>query len=135
MLMWIFGGVQNNEVHIHEHDRASGYLVLEKARVKWFLSINYDVLPKEIKSKGLRTYRSLKIGTEQFEFSGGFTELHTKSYEQILSGQGFGLEEARNAIQIVYDIRRMSPEMNVAHAHEMSKLNLSNHPFDKENRK
>ena len=135
MLMWVFGEVQHNEVHIHAHDRASGYLELERARVKWFLSINYDVIPEEIKAKGLRTYRSLKIGTEEFEFSGGFTELHTKSYEHILSGNGFGLEEARNAIQIVYDIRRMTPEMNAEKAHLMSSMNRSSHPFDKENRK
>jgi len=129
MLMWIFGEVTTSEVHIHRHDRASGYLELERARVKWFLSINYDVLPDEIKAKGLRTYRSLKIGEEEFEFSGGFTELHTKSYEHILSGHGFGLEDARDAIQIVYDIRNMHPELRPERAHHLSSKELAPHPF------
>ena len=109
MLQWVFGPVQKSVVHLHRHDRAAGYLELKKARVRWFLSINYDLIPEEIKEKGMRTYRSLTIGDEEFEFSGGFTELHTRSYEHILEGKGFDLEDARSAIQLVHDIRFQEP--------------------------
>ncbi|MCA1758311.1 MAG: hypothetical protein LC658_00955 [Bacteroidales bacterium] len=85
----IFGDIKENIVHLHIHDRAAGYLVLEKARVRWFLSINYDTIPASAKEKGMSTYHSITIEGEEFEFSGGFTELHTKSYEHILSGNGF----------------------------------------------
>jgi lipopolysaccharide transport system permease protein len=78
MLFWIFGDLKENVVHLHEHDRAAGYLELERARVRWFLSINYDVIPEHIKATGARTYRSLQIEGQEFEFSGGFTELHTR---------------------------------------------------------
>ena len=78
MLGWIFGDLRQNTVHVHTHDRAAGYLEFERARVRWFLSINYDVLPEEIKAKGMRTYRSITVDGEELEFSKGFTELHTK---------------------------------------------------------
>ncbi len=105
MLGWLFGKVQNNVVHVHEADYASGYLEFEKARVRWFLSINAQHLPEEARAKHLTTYRSLTIEGEEFEFSGGFTELHTESYKHILSGQGFSLAENRQAIEIVHQIR------------------------------
>ena len=105
MLSWIFGEVKSNTVHVHTHDRASGYLELEKVRIRWFLSINEDVLPKELKEKGQRTYRSIKVEGKELEFSGGFTDLHTVSYKEILKGNGYGINDARQAIEIVYDIR------------------------------
>lgn len=131
MLMWIFGGVKKNVVHVHTHDRASGYLELERARVRWFLSINYDLIPKEIKEKGMRTYRSIKIGEQEFEFSGGFTELHTRSYEEVLKGNGFRISEARNAIQIVHDIRNAEAVGVKEDAHPLAYQSLSKHPFAK----
>lgn len=106
MLMWVFGDVKKNEVYKHETDHASGALQLEQANVKWFLSINYDHIPKEVKEKGKRTYRSLTIEGEEIEFSDGFTDLHTKSYEGILNGNGFGVGEARKSIDLVNQIRR-----------------------------
>jgi UDP-N-acetyl-2-amino-2-deoxyglucuronate dehydrogenase len=109
MLTWIFGGVKNNTVNIHTLDRAAGYLELEKARVRWFLSINYDTIPQEIKAQGKRTYRSIKIEGEELEFSDGFTDLHTISYEQILAGNGFRIGESRTAIEIVHEIREATP--------------------------
>jgi len=109
MLHWIFGDVKQNIVHIHAQDRAAGYLEFERARVRWFLSINADTLPDAVKAKGGRTYRSLTIEGEEYEFSEGFTELHTLSYKDVLSGGGFGIEEARTAIQIVHDIRKQDP--------------------------
>ena len=109
MLSWIFGEVIQNTVNIHAPDRAAGFLELENARVRWFLSINADDLPEEIKLKGQRTYRSITIEDEEVEFSEGFTNLHTKSYEEIEAGNGFGIEETRQAINIVHDIRSKKP--------------------------
>lgn len=130
MLCWIFGPVQQNVVHIHTHDRAAGYLEFEKARVRWFLSINIDTIPADIIASGKRTYRSLSINGESFEFSEGFTELHTESYRRILKGEGFELEEARNAIQIVHDIRKQTPIGAVGDYHPFVKLPVSRHPFE-----
>lgn len=109
MLSWIFGEVQENIVHVHENDRAAGYLEFENARVRWFLSINADYIPKEIKSKGQTTFRSIKIDGEELEFSGGFKDLHTTVYKDILNGKGYGLDAARQAIKIVHDIRNTKP--------------------------
>jgi UDP-N-acetyl-2-amino-2-deoxyglucuronate dehydrogenase len=131
MLSWIFGELKENIVHIHEHDRAAGYLEFEKARVRWFLSINYDTLAEDLKEKGLRTYRSIKMDGEEIEFSGGFTELHTRSYEDILAGGGFKVEEARKAIQIVQQIRNTKPVGLKGDYHPMAALPLAQHPFIK----
>jgi UDP-N-acetyl-2-amino-2-deoxyglucuronate dehydrogenase len=109
MLIWIFGEVKLNRVHILKGDKAAGYLELEKARVRWFLSIDYQDIPQLVKNGGKRTYRSITVNGEEIEFSGGFTDLHTISYEKILSGEGFGLEAARNSIGIVYTIRNTQP--------------------------
>lgn len=129
MLTWIFGDVVKNTVHIHTHDRAAGFLELEKARVKWFLSINYDCLPEIVKEKGLRTYRSILLDGEEIEFSGGFTDLHTRSYEAILEGKGFTIGAARRAIEIVHNIRKQDPVGLVGDFHPLAKLPLSEHPF------
>lgn len=129
MLMWIFGDVKSNKVHVHTHDRAAGYIELEKARVRWFLSINYDCIPNHIKSTGARTYRSLQVGEEEFEFSGGFTDLHTKSYQEILKGNGFRIEAAKKAIQVVHDIRHAEKIGLKGDYHPLAKLPLSKHPF------
>ena len=108
MLMWIFGDVKENIVHSHKDDTASGTLLLENAEVEWLLSIDATNLPAEAKQNGKRTFRSLMIDGESFEFSEGFTELHNLSYEQILNGKGFPLSETRKAIQLVHDIRNAS---------------------------
>ena len=108
MLSWIFGEVQENVVHLRAKDKSSGYLEFKNARVRWFLSINEHDLPIHIQEKGQRTYRSITIDNEELEFSSGFTDLHTKSYEHILKGKGFGMQEAQKSIQIVHDIRNTS---------------------------
>jgi len=105
MLSWVFGGVQDNQVHLLEEDKAAGYLELENARVRWFLSIDYNDLPEAVKSKEQRTYRSIMIENNEIEFSGGFTDLHTETYRHILGGKGFGLEDARNSVTTVHHIR------------------------------
>jgi UDP-N-acetyl-2-amino-2-deoxyglucuronate dehydrogenase len=105
MLMWIFGAVKESKVfHQNEHT-AEGFLTLERARVKWMLSIDPATLPKAIIDKGQRTYRSIRIEGEEIEFSEGFTDLHTKSYQEILNGNGFGLADARPSIELVHAIR------------------------------
>ena len=108
MLGWIFGDLKKNEAHIKNNDASAGYLEFKHARVRWFLSVNYDYIPKEIKAIGQRTYRSITVDGNEIEFSGGFTELHTKSYEHILYGEGFGLDEARKSIEIVSYIRNQT---------------------------
>lgn len=110
MLAWIFGKPQHIEVHYSEPlKKMAGYIELEKANVRWFLSVDYNDLPDEIKNKGQRTYRSITIDGEEIEFSEGFTDLHTAVYKDILSGGGFGIEDARTSIEIVYEIRNLNP--------------------------
>ena len=105
MLLWVFGDVKHNEVHLREANRSAGYLEFEHAKVRWFLSVDFDYIPDEIKKTGQRTYRSITVNNEEIEFSGGFADLHTKSFEDILNGGGFGLEDARKSIEIVSNIR------------------------------
>ena len=105
MLLWIFGDVMTNEVRQHTTETASGRLELEKANVEWLLSIDSNTLPPEVKQAGKRTFRSMTIDEDEFEFSEGFTELHTRSYEEILKGNGFSIEESRKSIELVHKIR------------------------------
>ena len=109
MLIWIFGGVKENVVHVHREDVASGSLDLAHARVRWFLSINYEHIPDEMKEKGQRTYRSVAVDSDEIEFSAGFTDLHTISYQHILSDGGFGLGEVRPCVETAHDIRVAKP--------------------------
>jgi UDP-N-acetyl-2-amino-2-deoxyglucuronate dehydrogenase len=131
MLTWIFGDVKENIVHLHTHDRAAGFLQLEKARVRWFLSINSNVLPNEIKAKGQTTYRSITIEGKELEFSEGFTDLHTRSYEEILNGNGFEMEEARKSIGIVHSIRNQTPIGLKGDYHPFAQKEQSTHPFSR----
>ena len=105
MLQWIFGPMQDFTVNEKSHDTNAGTLVLERAKVNWYLSINAENLPESVKSKGIATYRTLSIEGEEIEFSKGFTDLHTVSYREILEGKGYGLADAKNAIEIVSQIR------------------------------
>ena len=105
MLHFIFGPVVKNEVHFRDEQTCSGYLEYERARVKWFLSINASNLPDNAVEGEKLTYRSIMIEGEELEFSGGFTDLHTQSYERILAGEGYGVDENRTAIETVEKIR------------------------------
>lgn len=105
MLHFVFGDLQNNVVHHSSDVNAAGYLEYERARVRWFLSINFDDLPPGLRDK--RTFRSITVDGEEIEFSDGFTDLHTRSYEEILFGNGFALSESRVAIETVAAIREM----------------------------
>ena len=109
MLLWIFGKVQRSNVHVYERHKAAGFLQLEKANVRWFLSLNSMDLPKIITDNGLRTFRSINISGQEVEFSGGFTDLHTLTYQNILDGNGFGIEDTRASIEITDRIRNTNP--------------------------
>lgn len=109
MLIWIFGQVKENIVHVQQTNKAGGFLQLERANIRWFLSIDYNDVPLEIKEKGQRTFRSISIEKNEFEFSEGFTNLHTISYQHILNGSGFGLSDIKPCIQTVYNIRNSTP--------------------------
>ena len=129
MLSWIFGPVEENIVHVASHDRVAGFLRLKNARVRYFLSINAEHLPANAVQGEKRTYRTIMIDGEEFEFSQGFTELHTKSYQKILAGEGFRVGEARNCINIVHTIRNAAPVGLKGDYHPMAKYPLAKHPF------
>lgn len=107
MLCWIFGDVKENVVHLKTPDTNAGSLKLKHANVRWFLSVNYGYIPNNVKARGLTTFRSITVNNEEIEFSGGFTDLHTRSYEEILKGNGFGLDEAFGSINTVSTIRNL----------------------------
>jgi len=109
MLIWIFGDVQHSTVEIHTDDTAKGKLQLKNANVEWSLSINENALPDSVRKTGKKTFRTLQIDGDEFEFSEGFTDLHTKSYEDILAGKGFGIADTKKAIELVHQIRNQKP--------------------------
>jgi len=121
MLGWVFGDIKKNEAHLKQSDASAGFLEFKYAKVRWFLSVNYDYIPGNIKESGQRTYRSITVDGNEIEFSEGFTDLHTESYKQILSGNGFGLEEARKSIKIVSDIRNQDVVNNSSDVHPFVK--------------
>jgi UDP-N-acetyl-2-amino-2-deoxyglucuronate dehydrogenase len=109
MLCWIFGEVEENIVNLKTPDTNAGTFKLKHANVRWFLSVNYNYIPKKVREEGQRTYRSITVNGEEIEFSGGFTDLHTKSYQEILKGNGFSLDEAYGSINTVSTIRSLTP--------------------------
>ena len=109
MLCWIFGDVEENIVNVKTPDCNAGTFKLKNANVRWFLSVNYNYIPEKIRAEGQRTYRSITVDGEELEFSGGFTDLHTLSYQEILKGNGFGLDEAYGSIRTVSTIRSLEP--------------------------
>lgn len=121
MLCWIFGDVEENIVHVKTPDTNAGYFKLKNATVRWFLSVNYDYLPQDVKEKSISTFRSITVDGQEIEFSGGFKDLHTKSYEEILRGNGFGLDEAYGSIKTVSTIRNLDPIGMVGDYHPFCK--------------
>jgi len=109
MLCWIFGDVEENIVHLKTPDSNAGSFKLKNANVRWFLSVNYDYIPEDVKNAGQTTFRSITVDGDEIEFSGGFKDLHTRSYEEILAGNGFGLDEAYGSIRTVSTIRNTTP--------------------------
>lgn len=109
MLLWIFGDVSRHQVHYADPRKIGGFIQLERADIRWFLSLDAHDLPDHAKQKGQRTYRSIRIDGEELEFSEGFTDLHTLVYREILTGNGYGIRDARPSIQLAYDIRHLKP--------------------------
>lgn len=108
MLIWIFGPVQRQEVHLADDGTMAGYLELENANVRWLLSVDRNTLPEEVRAAGKTTYRLLSLNGEEFEFSEGFTDLHTIVYREIMAGNGYGVKDARASIELVHDIREFA---------------------------
>ncbi len=129
MLNWIFGEPIEHIVHLHTHDRASGLLQYAGARVKWFLSINAQTLPQSAIEAGLKTFRSMRIDDRSIDFSGGFDQLHIKSYEAIHRGNGIGLADCKSVTDTVHFIRNQQPVGLTGDHHERAELPLSPHPF------
>ncbi|SMP13973.1 UDP-N-acetyl-2-amino-2-deoxyglucuronate dehydrogenase [Desulfurobacterium pacificum] len=126
MLMWIFGEVKHYEVHYSEPlKKMAGYIELEKAEVRWFLSVDSKDLPEVAVKKGKRTYRSITVDGNEVEFSGGFTDLHTVVYQEILNGKGFGIEDARPSIELVYRLRNIKPIGFNDRVHPLAEVKLN----------
>ncbi|HEY7751155.1 MAG TPA: Gfo/Idh/MocA family oxidoreductase, partial [Ignavibacteriaceae bacterium] len=121
LLIWLFGKVQKSEIHISEKDCTSGFIELDNANIKWFLSINKEHLPSHINLNDSSSFRSIMIDGKEIEFTKGFTDLHTKTYEEILNGGGFGIKESRPSIELVYEIRNRIPEINNEILHPLAK--------------
>jgi UDP-N-acetyl-2-amino-2-deoxyglucuronate dehydrogenase len=119
LLLWLFGSVQGVEVHVSDPRKAAGYLELERAQVRWYLSIDRQDLPFDAVPGGPTTYRSIRVDGQEVEFSEGFTDLHTVLYREILAGRGFGIEDARPSISLSHAIRTARPTGPTARSHQM----------------
>ena len=119
MLHYLFGALQTSYVHLSDDREAAGYLEYEGARVRWFLSIDPASLPESVRERGQRTFRSITIDSEEVEFSEGFADLHSRSYQQILAGNGFGIEATRCAIETVAAIRTLPPQRTLGDLHPL----------------
>jgi len=109
MLIWLFGRVEYAELHVKNNKQMAGFISLEKADVRWFLSVDRKNLPHEAVQQKSPTFRSITVDGDEIEFSGGFTDLHTLVYKDILEGRGFGIEDARPSLDLVYTLRSMEP--------------------------
>jgi UDP-N-acetyl-2-amino-2-deoxyglucuronate dehydrogenase len=109
MLIWIFGAVKHHEVHLADAKKMAGFLELDRARVRWFLSVDRDDLPDGVSKAGQTTFRSITMDDEEIEFSEGFGDLHTALYRDVLAGKGYGIEDARPSINLVSEIRNATP--------------------------
>ncbi|MGB8982024.1 MAG: Gfo/Idh/MocA family oxidoreductase [Anaerolineales bacterium] len=117
LLLWLFGPAADIRVYHSDPSRISGFIELEHARVKWFLSVDASDLPASAQAAGKTTYRSITVGGKEIEFSEGFTDLHTRVYEETLAGRGFRIADARPSIELTYAIRTapISPKDECAH--------------------
>jgi UDP-N-acetyl-2-amino-2-deoxyglucuronate dehydrogenase len=119
MLMWMFGKAEGARIHVNEARRMSGYLELERARVKWFLSVDNRDVPREVRAAGKTTFRSISVDGEEVEFSEGFTDLHTRVYDLTIAGKGFGIEDARPSIELVHEMRNTPVTVASADLHPL----------------
>lgn len=125
MLSWMFGSALESKVYCAEPNRMAGFIELERANVKWFLSLDSADLPFEPQPGKCTTYRSITVDNNEIEFTGGFTDLHTRIYEEVLAGNGFGVEDVRSATELVYNIRHMNVSPLDERAHDFLKLRTS----------
>jgi UDP-N-acetyl-2-amino-2-deoxyglucuronate dehydrogenase len=116
-LIWVYGPVQRLQLHLHQGSRASGTLELERAKIRWFLSVDESDLPEHVLNSGGYAFRSIKTDGEELDLSAGFTDLHTDVYRDILEGGGFGVEDAQPAIDLIYQIRNTIPGTPRSDAH------------------
>lgn len=121
MLMWLFGDAVDHKMHLMQTDKASGSIELENAHVKWFLSVDGNDLPAGCLESGKPAFRSITIDGEEIEFSGGFTDLHIKVYQDILAGKGYGIDDARASIELVHKLKDAPIEPSFADAHPFLK--------------
>jgi len=117
LLIWLFGSPVSHKVHLQDPRRMSGFVALERAEVRWFLSIDHRDLPFTVQPGGKTTFRSIEVDGQAIEFSEGFTDLHTRVYEGILDGSGFGIEHARPSIELTHELRiaQLSPRDSDCH--------------------
>jgi UDP-N-acetyl-2-amino-2-deoxyglucuronate dehydrogenase len=121
LLIWLFGHPERSEVHLARPDKMAGLLELEGARVRWYLSVDVNDLPTDYRKAGKYAFRSITMDGQEIEFSEGFTDLHTRVYEQTLAGNGFGIEDARPSIELVYDIRHADVAIKPENLHPLLK--------------
>ena len=121
LLIWLFGPVFKSDVHVSHTTTTGGFIELERAHVRWVLSVDRDLLPPQAKAAGQPTYRSITIDGQEVEFSGGFTDLHTEVYRRTLAGNGFGLDDAKPSITLCHDIRTANPIGVQTNSHEFLK--------------
>lgn len=119
LLHWLFGGVEQSKVHLNSSRRMAGVLHLERARVRWFLSTDADDLPSDVVENGGYAYRSMTYDGQEIEFSSGFTDLHTRVYEEIFAGRSTGIRDARPAIETAHSIKSSETEISLADAHPL----------------
>ncbi len=129
MLLWIFGSVKSQQVHLHSFDRASGFLELERARVRWFMSVDEACLPTVVRNAGKKVFRSITLEGKEIEFSDGFSDLHTLSYQRILQGEGFSIHDSRPAIELAHHIRYSTPMGLQGDYHPLALIPQRVHPF------
>lgn len=117
LLVWLFGPVGGTRLYHADEKRMSGYIELERADVRWFLSVDHHDLPENTQKANKTTFRSITVDGQEVEFSEGFTDLHTRVYEKTLAGDGFGIADARPSIDLTYRIRQtpISPLDSLAH--------------------
>jgi UDP-N-acetyl-2-amino-2-deoxyglucuronate dehydrogenase len=119
LLLWLFGDVEQSTVHLADARRMAGVLQLQRACVRWFLSTDGDDLPEHVRKKGGYAHRSMTCDGQEIEFSAGFTDLHTKVYEEVLAGRGAGIRDARPAIELVYAISHADVQTSAHGAHPL----------------
>lgn len=130
MMLWLFGQAERSEVHLRQPRKMAGVLELEQARVRWFLSVDADDLPEATRQAGKFAYRSMQMDGQEIEFSDGFTGLHTRVYQDILNGGGFGVEDARPAIELAYGINHSDVVSHSRHVHPfVSQISRATHPL------